>query len=119
MPELKIALTFVFKLLGSQDLSVRIKSHEIFKLAFGFYGSQELKRVDIFLVLEEIFDKIPLVLKMMYSTQDCIKNYEQTYLLFADYYFECEQEIRDLQTRQTATFLDLKQLSEFGFSRVF
>ena len=112
---LKIALTFVFKLLGSQDLSVRIKSHEVFKLTFGFYGSEELRRVDIFLVLEEIFDKVPLVLRMMYSTEDCIKNYVQTYLLFADYYLTCGQELRDLQTRQTATLLDLKQLSEFGF----
>lgn len=80
---LQVLLTFAFKLISSQDLSVRIKTQDMFRKVFENYAEfRNLSVQELLSVLKVTFDNLPNALKMSYSSEDCVKNFVEIVVKF-------------------------------------
>lgn len=112
----RVICTFVFKLIGSHDLSVRIKSQEIFKTLMNTQLIIEPGRiVQRILLLESLFDLLPMVLKMVYHSEDCLKNYVEILIIFADFCEENASKMNNSSFRHAQILKDVKILQESAF----
>ena len=102
---LRVVLTFVFKLLGSSDLSVRIKSLDVFQILFNSMASlNDEERQTRFDLVLSVFSGLTTVLRLTYSTEDSIKYYIEAAILLSKFYtthkvkLACHQKTQDLIT---------------------
>jgi hypothetical protein len=116
---LQIFLAFVFKLVGSQDLSIRIKTQDIFKTVCSLPTPlSAIWTPELLPILKDTFNALPFALRQTYSSEDCLKNYADVYTIYAEFVsrvFIEEESLINTFGQTFAMISDVVQLSRVNF----
>jgi hypothetical protein len=113
---LKIILVFIFKLLGSSDLAIRIKSNEFLQRLFALidYLPEDSIRAKFELVVFT-FQSLPTVLRLTYPSEDCLKNYVESFYLLIGFY-EKHKSVVEVSQRFSELIEDMSAIKKSGFT---